>query len=58
MKSIILGILLASPIVATGQIGIKAGLNFANVPILLQSATAVRQVIMLAYSWLRNPKAF
>jgi hypothetical protein len=31
MKSIILGLLLAFPIVAIGQIGVKAGLNFANV---------------------------
>lgn len=31
MKKIILGILLASPFLAFGQIGIKAGLNFSNV---------------------------
>jgi hypothetical protein len=31
MKKIILGILLASPIIAFGQIGVKAGLNFSNV---------------------------
>ena len=31
MKKIILGLLLASPIMAFGQIGVKAGLNFSNV---------------------------
>jgi opacity protein-like surface antigen len=31
MKKIILGLMLASPIMAFGQIGVKAGLNFSNV---------------------------
>jgi hypothetical protein len=31
MKKIILGLLLASPFLAFGQIGVKAGLNFSNV---------------------------